>query len=206
MTLRKTVRESGLSEFLRMVKHADLQSQRTPRSLSGGDTLFLPIILRDFPEFHLQFAKSEIGNNIVGIFNYINGEHFQGKEKVQAFADTLKERYEQKAVSNDRVHKTCISNYVKTQGTATIQFQTAFQFDYQDERRGRLTAQERYETDYTYLIQENRMEDGEHAVSVRCGYCGAPMESVGAKLCAYCGTALDVIQDRAWQITGVNMK
>lgn len=189
-----------------MVKHADVQSQRTPRSLSGGDTLFLPIILRDFPEFHLQFAKSEVGNSIVRIMNYINGGSFQGKEKVQAFADSLKEHYHKKSVSNVRIHKTCISNYVKTQGTATIQFQTAFQFDYQDERRGCLTLQERYETDYTYLIQENRMDEGEHAVSVRCGYCGAPAETVGAKQCTYCGTALDVIQDRAWQITSVNMK
>lgn len=189
-----------------MVNNADFQSQITPRSLSGGDSLYINLIKKDFPEFNLELMKSNVEKNIKNIFNYINGAPLSKEEAVLSFADSIKHKYSDMSVCNIKIHKTCISDYKKAQETATIKFQTAFQFEYQDKKRGSLTAQERYETEYTYLIKTDSLDKNKNTASLRCGYCGAPIEMVGLKICAYCGNLLEVIQDRAWYITNINIK
>lgn len=36
------------------------EADNTPRSLSGGDAIYLPQILREFPEFNAALAKSHV--------------------------------------------------------------------------------------------------------------------------------------------------
>jgi len=98
--LKRTFGQVGLSH---MIKAADLNSQLTPKSVSGGDAIFLPRILKDYPQFNVNLAKNVVENNIRQLYG------------AGHFADV-------------KVHRTTISNYQKHYGSSVIKFQTAFQY------------------------------------------------------------------------------
>lgn len=57
--LRKLTRTNfGLCNLPEIVRAAQEQEDDQPKSLSGGDSIFMPRILRDFPDFNLSQAKS----------------------------------------------------------------------------------------------------------------------------------------------------
>lgn len=70
----------------------------TPKSLSGGDSLYLPMILKDFPYFDLRSAKSAVEQRI--------------REELSSFEGV-------------RVHRTIISGYDRTNTENVIEFQSA---------------------------------------------------------------------------------
>ncbi len=200
------LRKSGAHEIIKLAKQADLSSQLSPRSISGGDSIFLPLIEKDFPEFNLEFAKSEIENNIHNIFENVNGSRAKIPNRISAFALLVVEKYQNKELCNVKIHRTAISNYVESQGTATIVFQTAFEFQYDDKKQGVITYQEKFETQYTYYFTPEAIQSNVTGSSLRCNYCGAPVTNQGAKVCEYCNNGVEVILDKVWQITNVNFK
>lgn len=48
----------GKADILKALSELDLETQDTPRSLSGCDSLLLPQILRDFPDFDGNLVKT----------------------------------------------------------------------------------------------------------------------------------------------------
>lgn len=51
-------RNFSASDLSGLIQAAQTVDDESPRSLSGGDSIFLPRILRDFPDFNLSQAKS----------------------------------------------------------------------------------------------------------------------------------------------------
>jgi hypothetical protein len=167
----------NLRELIRMVKTADVKSQLTPKSVSGGDSIFLPQIMRDYPQFNINLAKSVVEN---GIREQFGAEHF---------ADL-------------KVHRTAVSHYGKHYGSSTIKFQTAFQYTSDDGRHGRRISQQKAETEYTFRVRD---KDGATNAALRCGYCGAPVPRLGDKSCGYCGNEVILDLEQAWEITDINI-
>jgi hypothetical protein len=196
----------NVGQLAGMVRSADMGAQNTPRSVSGGDSIFLPRIVRDYPQFNVDLAKSVVENCIRDIFNALHSgdmSAFQEKynAKVYSKCEMFLRKYGSIPVTGLMVHRTAISKYTKHYGSSTIKFQTAFQYDTDGSGAGRRTNQEKFETEYTFRVKD---KDGKTNAALRCGHCGAPVARLGDKSCGYCGNEviLDLVQ--AWEITDIN--
>ncbi len=50
----------GTDDLMKGFQDAELEAQQTPRSLAGMDSVYLPMIMKDFPEFNIDVAKNHI--------------------------------------------------------------------------------------------------------------------------------------------------
>ena len=88
----------GTSDLLKGLESVDSIAEASPRSLNGCDSLLLPQILKDFPDFDIHLAK-----------NYLR--------------QTLTERFGHKP--GFRLHNTAIARYLPSGAQKTIVFQAA---------------------------------------------------------------------------------
>ena len=202
----RAVRQAG--DIAGMIKAADMNAQLTPKSVSGGDSLYLPRILKDYPQFNADLAKSVVENCIRDIFNSLHAgdmSAFKGKynEKVYAQCEMFLRKYGHIAVTGLKIHRTAIAGYTKLYGSSTIKFQTAFQYDTDGGKDGRRINQEKFETEYTFKVTE---KDGAGGAALRCGHCGAPVARLGDKSCNYCGNEVILDLEQAWEITDINIR
>ncbi len=186
-----SIKRSGIAEIIEMVKDAEIQYDTTPKSISGGDRIFLPQILRDYPDFDVEKAKAEIENCITLIFT----DEKQLKGKAKTSAQKLLTHYSG-TITALKIHNTAISNYIKSTESATIKFQTSFEIKENDKLN-----QERYETEYTLFFKSK-----DEAVFFNCKNCGAPITSLKTKSCTYCGNGIAFMQERIWVINSIIMR
>ncbi|MDR0325810.1 MAG: hypothetical protein LBI19_06940 [Oscillospiraceae bacterium] len=213
--VRRAIRNNPVSRALRqtgeiagIIRAADMNAQLTPKSVSGGDSIHLPRILKDYPQFNVDLAKSVVENCIRDIFNALHSgdmSAFQEKynDKVYAQCGMFLQRYGRITVTGLRVHRTAISDYTKHYGSSTIKFQTAFQYETAGGKDGKRINQERFETGYTFKVKD---KEGGSSAALRCGHCGAPVARLGDKSCAYCGNEVILDLEQAWEITDINIK
>lgn len=50
----------GTEDIVKGFQNAELEAQQTPKSLSGMDSIILPRIKKDFPEFNVDVAKQDV--------------------------------------------------------------------------------------------------------------------------------------------------
>ncbi len=197
--IKESIRRSGVGQFIELAKKADIQSQLEPKSVSGGDRIFLPLILKDYPDFDVEKAKATVATTIGDIFEDKDRKNIPSN--ILSVADNINNHYKG-GVTKIKFHTTAISNYVKTSQSATVTFQTAFQFFYKDR-----TYQERYETEYTLFYNAELSKDKEdNVVTMRCDYCGAPLADAKTEVCEYCGNSVDLMQNKLWVINNLNIK
>ena len=95
-----------IRELVRSAQNGELQQEEQPKSLGGMTSIYLPQILRDFPEFNWEELRTEVERSV-------------------------KELLETKNVRSAGVvhsHKTVISRYLKYNGTASILCETAAEY------------------------------------------------------------------------------
>lgn len=88
----------GRPDILGALEEVDTSHLDTPRSLNGCDTLLLPQILKDFPDFDAPLAKTYVRN-------------------------LLQERFGRK--SGFTIHNVVIAKYLRSRAQKTIVFQAA---------------------------------------------------------------------------------
>lgn len=88
----------GTSDLLKGLQSVDSLTEESPRSLNSCDTLLLPRILKDFPDFDVHLAR-----------NYLR--------------QALTKRYGDK--TGFRIHNTAIAKYLPSAAQKTIVFQAA---------------------------------------------------------------------------------
>ena len=212
--LRAKVQQISLRAFgTRDIREGHSQAEReaddTPCSVSGGDPLYLPQILRDFPEFNRELAVSQIETCLRDVFSGI--ETGQAVEKPlygPAVLSFVRDRIDDLAAEGNEVHfsglcfhRTAISRYLPTGYDRTIRFQSAFEVFRSENGGPARKQQEKYQLDYTYTLRE----DGGAAaqVSLRCPHCGAPVSKIGEKICPYCGNGVVSPLSQTWRITNI---
>ncbi len=185
------------------IKAADQEQIYTPKSLSGVESIHLKQIKKDFPEFNVSVAKSDI-KAFVNEYFVAMKEH---RTDLSSFEDTCSKQFIELMMakisdlsyttySQVKIHKIVISDYKKSSEEADIYFQLALQ--YIPSNTERLT-QEKYTATYSYFIESGA--NGEMA-SVICGHCGAPVSTLGAKYCPFCDAAITAVSvDRVWKVT-----
>lgn len=54
----------GTDSLVEGFKKTEVEAQQTPKSLAGMDSVFLPRILKDFPEFNVDVAKNDVRSEL----------------------------------------------------------------------------------------------------------------------------------------------
>ena len=191
----------------------------TPKSVASATGLYLPAIMRDFPEFHYDEMKTRAENVLTSFLRSID----EAKESIltegtQELRDHLELRL--KALENEdkkehfksiRIHRTEIHQYRKTKGRCSVVFQSSVEYFHYLEKDGQILMgsrdkmeQTRYNIEVIYIQDRDYVENiGDAGLGLNCPNCGAPLPGLAAKKCAYCDTPVVEFNIRTWNFSSV---
>ncbi len=186
----------------------------TPKSVSGMTHLLLPKLAADFPEFQYDEMKGRAENVLTSYLKAVSAGNpslltegsAELKEQLAQHIRELSGRGEREHFDQIRLHRTELNQYRKTDGRCIVTFQTALEcYHYKENSSGLLDGsrdykyQTKFNTDLIYVqdreLAENASDGG---LGVNCPNCGAPLSSLGAKVCEYCGSPVVEINIHAW--------
>lgn len=205
----------GTDSLIEGWKQTEVKIANTPKSVSAATSLYLPQIMKDFPEFNYNDMRIRAENVLVSYLRAIDeGDahvltegSWELRDALRLRLGELKNQEQTEQFDDIKVHRTEIARYEKRQGRCTIVFQSAVQY-----RHALLDAegnvikgnkdtleQSRYNVKLVYIQDEDKVaDDRDRADSLHCPNCGAPVTNLGAKSCAYCGSALEPYNIRVW--------
>lgn len=210
----------GADTLAEGIQKLDREMETTPKSVSANTKLYLPQILRDFPEFHYDEMKSRAENILTGFLLGIDekdaGRMQEGttgelREKLELRIAALNNEGAEEHFRDIVIHRTEIRQYRKIKGRCSIIFQSAVQYRHYKQKGGVVTAgsdsrteQSRYNVEMIYIqdreVVENQADSG---MGLNCPNCGAPLPKLGAKKCLYCDTPVVEFSIRIWNFSDV---
>lgn len=213
----------GTSDIRKGVEQIQKEYAATPKSVSGMTSLYLPKIAADFPEFKYDEMKSKAVNVLCSFLLAVDrmnsGKLEDANEELQNQLENrilnLKGSSKREHFKEIKVHQTEINNYRKTEGRCIITFQSSTQYyHYIEDEEGKLLSgsrdvlfQSKYNVDLIYIQDRNIVENElDYALGLNCPNCGAPISSLGAKVCEYCGTPVIEISIHAWSFSSITEK
>lgn len=219
---RKFSRELfGTEDLSIAAKDMQIEYSSTPKSVSAMTSLLLPKISQDFPDFNYNEMKARANNVLNGYLMAISqgsaGILKDGttelKQKLTDYIGNLTAKDEREHYDSVHIHRTEISQYRKSEGRCIITFQSSLEcFHYtSDLSDGAVKSgskefkyQTRFNVDLVYIQDRDKVENElDHALGINCPNCGAPLSSLGAKVCAYCGTPIVEVNIYAWNFNNV---
>lgn len=201
--VKKFLRENFNSDSLKnLIKETELEEETRMKTLYGMESVYIPILEKDFKELNINELKSIAEENIINCFRCINKKSTKdfksSSQKVIAWVnEKISSLTENDTYSDVKIHKTVLNKYEKNNVIATIIFQTAFEYKINDKKK-----QARMQTEFIYIIDSDNIES--KAIGLNCPNCGAPIKSLGDKKCEFCGTGVIDIVKRVWTLN--NMK
>lgn len=133
----------------------------TPKSLSQMDTIYLPQIQKDFPEFNWREFKSIIQDTILKMLHAIderNAELVNSMPTVYADIANLLKNDLRNHYQNIRIHDTAISSYSKKDGACNIKTSSSMEYSFYAVKDGTLVSGDRkqkkqtvYELELIYI-------------------------------------------------------
>ena len=205
-SIKKSIQRklSKVSRLIDTIKAADDEQMYTPKTLSGTESIHLSQLRKDFPDFNPTLAKTYVRSFVTEYFTAMR----EKRTDLTCFEDTCSRQFIEMMMaefaapaytySQVKIHKIVISDYRKNVDEANVSFQLALQ--YVSSKNNRL-SQEKYTVTYSYFLETGAQ--GEMA-SVICQHCGAPVNSLGTKICPYCDAAITAVaMDRTWKITDI---
>lgn len=223
--LRQKTRELSRSLFGTedITKAAEQMRQdyaTTPKSVSAMTSLLLPKIVSDFPDFQYDEMKERANNVLTGYLQAVTAANAAlmkdgNTELKQQLADHIQMRSTQDTREHFdavRIHRTEINQYRKTGGRCIITFQSSLEcIHYITDADQQIIDgtksykyQTKYNTDLIYIQDRSLIENElDNALGVNCPNCGAPLSSLGAKVCEYCGTPVIEINIHAWSFSNI---
>lgn len=189
----------------------------TVKSVSGMTTIYLPMIASDFPDFNLEEFKNRATSLLTSALLAITKEDVS--YMVHA-SDNLQENIKLRIHNNQlanckeeftsiRIHQMEISRYKKTSGTCIITLQCAIEYLYTRHQNGSLVEgngdkirQTKYDIQLIYIQDIEKLGNSSANVfnSISCPNCGGNMTELGTQICAYCGSKLEEINIKSWEI------
>ncbi len=210
----------GTSDITKAATSLKQEYASTPKSVSAMTSLLLPKIVSDFPDFQYDEMKERAENVLTSYLRAITQRkpalltdgttelRQQLENHVEMLlAKGLHERYDQ-----IHIHRTEINQYRTTAGRCIITFQTALEcYHCITDSNGNVTEgskeykyQTKYNTDLIYIQDRNLVENElDNALGINCPNCGAPVSSLGAKVCEYCGSAIIELNIHAWNFSNI---
>lgn len=214
------VEKIPMSEAVAGLKEGIDDEHTRPKSVSAMTSMLLPQIVRDFPSFDYDEMKARALNLLNSYLLAIDKGHAYELEYGTAELKDALEDYisittcqkQTEHVKAIKIHRMEISNYTKNAGRCVITFQAAVESIHykMDENKeivwgsDKLKEQSKYDIDLVYIqdrdLVDNTHEDG---LAINCPNCGAPIKTLGAKVCEYCGSPVIEFNIHAWWFTRV---
>ncbi len=211
----------GSDTIMGSFQNMERAAEAVPKSVSANTKLYLPQILRDFPEFHYDEMKARAENILMGFLLGIdekNASRLQEsttselREKLKMRIAALDNEEAEEHFRDIAIHRTEIKQYRKTKGRCSIIFQSAVQYRHFKQKGGTVTEgsesgleQSRYNVEMIYIqdrdVIENQADSG---LAMNCPNCGAPLPKLGAKKCIYCDTPIVEFSIRIWNFSDVD--
>lgn len=191
----------------------------TPKSVSGMTSVVLPKITKDFPEFHFDEMRNKSQKVLTDYLMAVTA----GSTTISDVADSLKEQLishieklnsdgKHEHFTDIKIHRTEISDYTKKAGRCIVNFQSSVGcYHYITDDNDKVLSgnkdlhyQTRFNVELEYIQDASKATDvAGSGVGINCPNCGAPITSLGAKTCAYCGTTVQEISLRIWKFARI---
>ncbi len=219
--LKKVAREMyGTDNIIDALNQSNKTLEDTHKSVNSMTKIYLPQIMRDFPEFNYEQFKNKAEQSLLSAFAAISNDNTalmqdaseEFKTKVRAFIEMNQANEYDEDFSDCVIHQTEITSYTKRAGICKITLQSALDYYHTIKRKsdGKVLrgdpnrkAQEKYNVELIYIQDKTKMEKighGNDSIGSHCPNCGAPITTLGAKHCEYCGSALLQINVLVWSI------
>lgn len=209
----------GTDDPVEGVKKRELENAGTPRSVSSATNLYLPQIMRDFPEFHYDEMKARAEKTLTSYLRSIDENDpsllGEGTEELKGMLrmriEGLRGRNAREHFQRVLIHRTEINQYRKQKGRCSIVLQSSVEYIHYVEQDGNvvegrrdLKTQSRYNVEVSYIQDRDLVENTEDlGLGLNCPNCGAPLPSLGAKKCPYCDTPVVEFNIRVWNFSSV---
>lgn len=211
----------GTSDIRQAAKEMQVEYSTTPKSVSAMTSLLLPKISEDFPDFNYNEMKVRATNVLTsylagvsaGSVGLLNDGSTELKQKLTDYIGSFTEKNLREHFDSVHIHRTEISQYRKSEGRCIVTFQSSLEcFHYITDLGDNSVTdgskeykyQTRYNVDLVYIQDRNKVENElDHALGINCPNCGAPLKSLGAKVCEYCGTPIIAVNLYAWTFNNV---
>ena len=209
----------GTSNPVEGIKKRELENASTPKSVASATSLYLPQIMKDFPEFHYDEMKTRAENVLVSYLRSIDENNpsllSEGmeelKESLRMRIEALRNRGAREHFQRIRIHRTEISQYRKDKGRCSVVLQSSVEYIHYIEENGKiktgrsdLKEQSRYNVEVAYIQDRDVVEHtADSGLGLNCPNCDAPLPSLGAKVCLYCGTPIVEFNIRIWNFSSV---
>lgn len=225
LCLRKKIRKMshalfGTEHLLDGIEKANLENASRPKSIAAMTRLVLPRITADFPDFSYPEMKNRAENLLT---SYLRAIHEKNRSLLTEESTEIREQLSHHLAQNEshgetehmeqiRIHQTEISEYRKEKGRCIITFQSSLEsYHYftgsaSEIVRGskELKEQSRYALELIYIQNRDLVEnEAEKALGMNCPNCGAPLSSLGAKVCEYCGSPVLELNIHAWTFSKI---
>ena len=209
----------GTDSFIEGIRSQEDRLATTPKSVSGMTSLCLPQIQRDFPEFSLdefvQRAENQLKASLTAIETQDLGRLSQAsqdlKDQISLRIEDGQRRGMREHFQKIKVHRTEIARYQKREGCCVITLQSAVEHEHWEEgsggqqpaKSGSRMVQTRYNMEFMYVQDPEKLLPGQTAAAVICPPCGAPVNRLGSKFCEYCGCGIEPINLRVWSLNRI---
>lgn len=179
-----------------------------PKQVSGMTEIYLPQILKDFPDFNINQIYLLVEQSIRKILNSIEDKNITILEDkdLNLINKKLKLQLED-LIKNDIsytyddivFHKHAIKNYSYKNGIATLDISSSVEYYYKKEKEGKRLTQDtgkkkqaRYITKFVYIVDSDAYEKDINIYGLNCPNCGAVIHSLKEQTCSYCKTGLNI--------------
>ena len=165
-----------------------------PRSLSSLESLLLPQVLRDFPEYNSALAAERVKRDAAAYYRSgITGSPAFTDGVTKPFRTSFAAALPTGVKGGIIVHRVALHAYEAVSLDRMLTYQAAVQYTDTDDavRQRRLVL--KYVASFTD-DPANEMK------SYNCPNCGAPIPVIGNKACRYCGTALKTPAGLGWRL------
>lgn len=195
------------------------ENDYNPKSVSAATSIYLPNIMKDFPDFHYEEMKRRAENVLVSYLRSVDEmDAFRLTEgtselvnQLKLKIDMLRDSGKSEHYQDIKIHRTEICTYRKIKGRCSVLFQSSVQYNYWEQQGAQVTKgakdrlhQSKYNVELIYIQDRDVVENfADSGMAMNCPNCGAPLPKLGAKKCAYCDSPVVEFNIRTWNFSDV---
>lgn len=170
------------------------QEPEKPRSLSSLESVVLPKIIKDFPDFNPQVFGERVRRDAKTYYESGAQQKMLFKDDATAaFKESFEDRLPDDVKDGITVHRVTIAAYDGATRKKILTCQAAVGYN-----------------DKTDVLRERRLilwyiagyadDPDSEVVGFNCPNCGGPLPAVGARVCVFCGTAFSAPVSLGWML------
>lgn len=186
---------NSASSLINQIKLAQVKEATVPKSLSAVEKFVMPQLLNDFPEFNVAAAIDRVKSDAALFYrSAIENKVLFSDNTTTALLENLILPKDVKG--NIIIHKAALSAYNKLGHDRILTYQASAEYmDTSDTRN-----QKRLILKY---IAASDDDFSQNIHTFTCPNCGAPVPTIGDKVCKYCGIALQTSTSLGWYLMDI---